>query len=84
MKKQTKSKNNEKFMILKSSTITKESGKKITNKIIQGDTLETLKNLPSNYVNLIVTSPSYMLGKEYDKEKSFEKYLEYHSDVIEQ
>jgi len=77
-------KNNKETIIIKTNSITKTSSEKLSNKIIHGDTLETLKNLPSNYVNLIVTSPSYMLGKEYDQEKSFERYLKYHSDVIEE
>lgn len=33
----------------------------------QGDTLEFLKTLPSNLVNLIITSPPYNLGKIYEK-----------------
>jgi len=69
--------------IIKSSKIKKSlSIKSLTKKIIHGDTLQTLKKLPSKSVNLIITSPSYMLGKEYDHERTFEDYKEYHSNVI--
>ena len=64
--------------IIKSSKIKKSlSIKSLTKKIIHGDTLQTLKKLPSKSVNLIITSPSYMLGKEYDHERTFEDYKEY-------
>lgn len=61
-----------------------KSIKSVTNKILHGDTLKILKKLPSNSVNLIITSPSYMLGKEYDSEKDFEKYKKFHAEVIEE
>ena len=74
-----------KIKIIKSNNISKLSSiTPITNTIIHGDTLQTLKKFPSNKINLIITSPSYMLGKEYDKERSFEEYKKYHSDVIKE
>ena len=74
-----------KIKIIKSNNIPKLSSiKPITNTIIHGDTLQTLKKFPSNKINLIITSPSYMLGKEYDRERSFEEYKKYHSDVIKE
>ena len=74
-----------KIKIIKSNNISKLSSiAPITNTIIHGDTLQTLKKFPPNKINLIITSPSYMLGKEYDKERSFEEYKKYHSDVIKE
>lgn len=40
------------------------------NKVIQGDCLDELKKLPSNYIDLIVTDPPYgysFMGKDWDK-----------------
>ena len=74
-----------KIKIIKSNNIPKLSSiTPITNTIIHGDTLQTLKKFPSNKINLIITSPSYMLGKEYDRERSLEEYKKYHSDVIKE
>ncbi len=56
----------------------------IENKIICGETLNILKKLPSNSVQMIVTSPSYFLGKVYEKDHKFEEYLEEHKKIIEE
>jgi len=47
-----------------------------------GDTLTFLKTLPSNTANLIVTSPPYNVGKNYEKKISLEKYLKNQEEVI--
>ena len=44
------------------------------NKIIQGDCLEVMKDIPDNSVDLVVTSPPYNCGIEYDV---YEDNLEY-------
>jgi site-specific DNA-methyltransferase (adenine-specific) len=50
-------------------------------KLIQGDCLQELKNIPDNSVDLTVTSPPYYVGKEYeDKFKTpdgYKKYIEF-------
>ncbi|WP_455042908.1 DNA-methyltransferase [Leptotrichia buccalis] len=57
----------------------KEILKKTNNsiKIHHGDSLELLKNLPDDSVDMIITSPPYCMGKEYenlsDDEESFIK-----------
>tara|TARA_B100000965_G_scaffold251228_1_gene211317 strand:+ start:1663 stop:2724 length:1062 start_codon:yes stop_codon:yes gene_type:complete len=56
----------------------------IANKIICGETLQTLKLLPDNSVNLIVTSPSYFLGKKYEENQTFEEYLSDHKKIIKE
>lgn len=38
---------------------------------------ESMDELPDNSVHLIVTSPPYNVGKEYDQNLSFEEYLEF-------
>lgn len=47
-----------------------------------GDCLELLKDIPSNSVQLLVTSPPYNIGKEYEKREELEKYLDFQEAVI--
>ena len=54
------------------------------NKLILGDTLKTLKNFPNNKFDLIITSPPYNVGKEYETKTSIENYLEQQEEVIEE
>jgi DNA modification methylase len=56
----------------------------IENKIIHGDTLEVLKKIPDNSIKLIVTSPSYYLGKKYEIDQTFDDYLNDHKEVIKE
>jgi len=48
----------------------------------KGDTKKLLKSIPENTIQLIVTSPPYNLGKEYEKKKTIEKYLEEQREII--
>lgn len=53
---------------------------KEVNKIYCGDCLETLKDIPSNFVDLVITSPPYFQQREYGKtgignEKTVEEYI---------
>ncbi|MBI5287144.1 MAG: site-specific DNA-methyltransferase, partial [Deltaproteobacteria bacterium] len=53
----------------------------IINKVICGDAIDILKNIPSNYVNLVITSPPYYKQREYDgrgigNEKTVDEYIE--------
>ena len=45
-----------------------------TNKIFCSSS-EQMKELPDNSVHLMITSPPYNVGKEYDKDLSMEEYL---------
>lgn len=54
------------------------------NNLILGDTLKTLKNIPSNKFDLVIASPPYNVGKEYETKTSIEKYLEQQEGVIEE
>ncbi|MFQ5629864.1 MAG: DNA methyltransferase, partial [bacterium] len=53
-------------------------------KVVLGDTLENLRNFENGKFDLIITSPPYNIGKEYETKKSIEKYLEQQEEIIEQ
>ena len=42
---------------------------------LEGDCLESIKSLPNESVNLVISSPPYNLNKEYEEKKAFEVYL---------
>ncbi|MDC0449063.1 site-specific DNA-methyltransferase [bacterium] len=44
--------------------------------IIKGDTFKKVHELKDNSIQLLITSPPYNIGKEYEKRVDFEKYLE--------
>lgn len=48
----------------------------------EGDTLGLLKSIPRGFTKLVVTSPPYNLGKEYETKKSLDVYLEQQEEVI--
>jgi DNA modification methylase len=57
--------------------------------LIKGDTYEELKKIPSNYIDLIVSSPPYNIevnysGNKKDDSKPFNEYLSWQESVIEQ
>ena len=49
-----------------------------------GDTLEFLQTLPDDTAKLIITSPPYNLGKQYEKKTQIESYLDFQGKVINQ
>lgn len=49
-----------------------------------GDTLDFLETIPNETAKLIITSPPYNLGKEYENKTAIESYLEFQDQVIEQ
>jgi len=51
-------------------------------KIILGDARDVLKKLPSNCVHLMVTSPPYNVGKEYDEDLTLGEYLDFIEEVM--
>src|SRR4030042_2253554 len=52
--------------------------------ICQADTLEVCKELPENTFTLIVSSPPYNIGKEYEKEIALREYLDWQETIIGQ
>lgn len=52
------------------------------NTICLGDTLEYMRGLPDSCVDLVVSSPPYNLGKEYELRESLAEYLEQQETVL--
>ena len=52
--------------------------------IVKGDCLAFLKGLPDGCVNLVVSSPPYNLGKEYEAKRALEVYLEEQTAVLKE
>jgi len=52
--------------------------------VFTGDVMDFLAKLPANSVALIVTSPPYNLGKEYENRVSIERYLQTQAESIAQ
>ena len=50
--------------------------------LFDGDCGDLLKNIPSDSVDLIITSPPYNIGKKYEKKTSLESYLKDMEPVI--
>ena len=48
------------------------------------DAFEFMKGLPAGSVQLVLTSPPYNVGKEYEAKTSIEKYLEWIRPIVEQ
>lgn len=49
-----------------------------------GEAYDFLKTIPDNEVKLILTSPPYNVGKEYETKTSIEKYLETQEEIIKE
>lgn len=49
-----------------------------------GDSYDFLKEIPNNTVMLIITSPPYNIGKEYETKTSIESYLSQQGPVIDE
>lgn len=52
--------------------------------IIHAEALKTLQKMDEDRFDLIITSPPYNVGKEYEVKLSIEKYLETQKEIIEQ
>lgn len=57
--------------------------KDIKYKIINGDSLKELEKFDNKKFDLIITSPPYNVGKEYEIKKSIEEYLKTQESIIE-
>lgn len=49
-----------------------------------GNCLELLKTIPDESLKLVVTSPPYNIGKEYEKRLTLERYLDQQAAVIQE
>ena len=52
--------------------------------VYHGDCLRLLRQIPDNAIQLIVTSPPYNLGKEYEKKLKLADYIEQQAAVIKE
>lgn len=52
--------------------------------VYPGNCLDLLKNIPDSSLQLIVTSPPYNIGKEYEKKLNLDRYLEEQAAVIKE
>lgn len=50
--------------------------------LYNGDCLDLLKEIPDETVKLVITSPPYNIGKEYEKKLSMRDYLDFQKKVI--
>lgn len=50
--------------------------------IIHGNTENIIETLPEKRFNLIITSPPYNIGKEYEKKQPLKEYLMWQEDII--
>ncbi len=50
--------------------------------LFHGDCLGFIKSIPNNSVNLIVTSPPYNIGKEYEKKSKVSEYYDWQRRII--
>ena len=52
--------------------------------IAEGDCLQSLAGVPNGSINLIVTSPPYNIGKEYEVATNLEAYLQALSPIVDE
>lgn len=52
------------------------------NTIFHGDCLHLLQKMPDGCVDLVVSSPPYNLGKEYETKKALQHYLDWQRQVL--
>ena len=73
-------------------SLSQEKNKTISNKYSEnadivfslGETLNILKKCPDNFVKLIITSPPYNIGKEYETQTKLEHYLDGLAPILEE
>jgi len=52
--------------------------------LLEGDTLVRLRDLPSGSVKLVITSPPYNIGKEYETQVGLQHYLDWLKPVAKE
>ncbi len=52
--------------------------------LFQGDRLDLMRQLPDKSVKLVVTSPPYNIGKEYEKRRDLDSYLTDQEETIKE
>jgi adenine-specific DNA-methyltransferase len=51
---------------------------------VQKDTRELLREIPDESIQLVITSPPYNIGKEYENKSSLEQYLSEQKEVVDE
>lgn len=51
-------------------------------RVVCGDAVQVLKKFPDNCIHLMITSPPYNVGKEYDRDLTIGEYLQFIADVM--
>ena len=72
----------EKGLFAKPKTLSSEFRKDADIVVFNGDVNNFVESLPDESIKLIITSPPYNLGKEYENEVSIEKYLALQEEII--
>ncbi|MBD2300733.1 site-specific DNA-methyltransferase [Nostoc sp. FACHB-87] len=54
------------------------------NQIILGDCITLLKEIPDECIDLVISSPPYNLGKEYEARQALDIYLESQKNVLQE
>jgi site-specific DNA-methyltransferase (adenine-specific) len=54
----------------------------LLDRVVVGDAREVLRRLPDSCVHLVVTSPPYNVGKEYDGDLTLGEYLDFIEEVM--
>lgn len=72
------------FVSSKKIKITNKYSKEADVVLFQGDRLDLMKSIPDKSVKLIVTSPPYNIGKEYEKRTSLDVYLAAQEQTFEE
>ncbi len=50
----------------------------------KGDVRELLESIPDNFTKLVVTSPPYNIGKEYEQKLHISDYLQQQEEIVEE
>lgn len=74
--------NRQKSFLTKEITVYSEYTPTADFVLFHGDRLDLIKSLPDKSVKLIVTSPPYNIGKEYEKRKDLNVYLAEQEETI--
>ncbi|MEN2975379.1 MAG: site-specific DNA-methyltransferase [Candidatus Caldarchaeales archaeon] len=61
-----------------------EVPEKFLDKVLLGDAKSILRELPDRCVHLMVTSPPYNVGKEYDEDLALGEYLDFVEEVMKE
>jgi len=83
-KENTEKNSQQQTLLTKKIKITSKPTKDSDVVLFHGDRLDLFKLIPKKSVRLIVTSPPYNIGKEYEKRKDLDVYLKEQEETIKQ